>query len=337
MGAFVHPCQTIRKKLPSDSASVCGVFADSVIASRELLVDLPWKWTLIYADEEAGDDPDMCGSTWALRRELEKGDGSKFAPYVRLLLQQDVGIPNAWSGEGLDLLNKVVGPNLVPRDNTRHLEWWESSCHGDPVEDPFGANAALIQVARAVVVHEYGPGGQVHQSRTIMAPYYDLYNHRNGRWHNTLVVAELFQKFQVYARTDIAAGEQIYNSYSNQWAVSEVFRDYGFVEQAPRTWHFDVPEVEDGVSGLYPMKFMVDDDKLLTWIEPAPQPPGPARAFLLSELERLDVVRRWADENREAVGRVPENEASKVWAYHSALSDALRAAEQGLPGRSDEL
>ena len=204
------------------------------------------------------------------------------------------------------------------------------------MEYTFGANAALIQVARAAGVHEYGSGGEVRQYRSIMAPYYDLYNHRNGRWHNTLVEAELFQKFKVYARTDIAAGGQIYNSYSDG-PVSEVFRDYGFVEQAPRTWHFDVPEVEDGVSGLYPMKFMVDDDKLLTWIKPAPQPPGPARAFLLSELERLDVVRRWADENREAVGRVPENEASKVWAYHSALSDALRAAEQGLPGRSDEL
>ena len=58
-------------------------------------------------------------------------------------------------------------------------------------------------------MHKYGSGGEVRQSRTIMSPHYDLYNHRNGQWHNILVVAELFQKFDVYARRDIAAGEKI--------------------------------------------------------------------------------------------------------------------------------
>ena len=114
-----------------------------------------------------------------------------------------------------------------------------------------------------------------------MDPHFDLYNHSNGKWHNTLVVADLFQKFQVYVRTDIAAGEQIFLSYRNE-SILEVFRYYLFVEQAHQTWHFGVSGVEDGVSGLWPMSFMVDNDELFTFIKRAPQLPGPAREFLLS-------------------------------------------------------
>ena len=92
---------------------------------------------------------------------------------------------------------------------------------------------------------------------------------------------------------------------------------------------------EDGVSVLYPMIFMVEDDKLLNWIETVPQFPGPAREFLMLKLERLDVVRIWKNENVEVVGQVPEKEASKVWVYHSALYDLLWAVKQGFPERSD--
>ena len=62
------------------------------------------------------------------------------------------------------------------------------------------------------------------------------------------------------------------------------------MEQEPCTWHFNVPGIEDGVLVLYPMSFIVGDDELLIWIEPEPQPPGPAREFLLSKIEHLDVV-----------------------------------------------
>ena len=50
----VDPRQTIHNEVPSAPASVRGVFADSDIASRYLLVDLMCNATLIYADEEEG-------------------------------------------------------------------------------------------------------------------------------------------------------------------------------------------------------------------------------------------------------------------------------------------
>ena len=99
-------------------------------------------------------------------------------------------------------------------------------------------------------------------------------------------------------------GGQIYHSYSDK-SILEVFRYYVFFYQSPRTWHLDGSGVEDGVSGLYPMRFVVGDDELLTCIEPAPQFPGPDRAFLLSELKILDILRIWLDEKRKAVGQVP--------------------------------
>ena len=93
-------------------------------------------------------------------------------------------------------------------------------------------------------------------------------------------VAEFFQKFQFYTRTEIAAGEHIYLYYSNE-SVLDVFIYYGFVEQAPRTWDLNISGVEDGISVFYPMRFMVDDDEFLTWIETAPQLPGPIRELFI--------------------------------------------------------
>ena len=93
-------------------------------------------------------------------------------------------------------------------------------------------------------------------------------------------VAEFFQKFQFYTRTEIAAGEQIYLYYSNE-SVLDVFIYYGFVEQAPRTWDLNISGVEDGISVFYPMRFMVYNDEFLTCIETAPQLPGPTREFFL--------------------------------------------------------
>ena len=101
VGIFFNPRQNIHNKVPVNPASFCGVFSDSDIASGYLLVDITCKETLIYGNEGAGGYTDKCILTWDLCRDLEKGCGSKSAPYVSLLLQQDMGIPNYWYGEGL--------------------------------------------------------------------------------------------------------------------------------------------------------------------------------------------------------------------------------------------
>ena len=96
------------------------------------------------------------------------------------------------------------------------------------MEDPFCGNSSMILVNQAADVNEYGTVYRVRQSHSIMDPHFGLYNHSNVRCQNTLVVAELFQKFQVYTRMYIVAGGQIYHSYSDE-SDMEVFREYGFV------------------------------------------------------------------------------------------------------------
>ena len=51
VGGFSEPLHTICSEVPGNPSSVHGVFADSDIASGDLLIDLPCKETLIYSDE----------------------------------------------------------------------------------------------------------------------------------------------------------------------------------------------------------------------------------------------------------------------------------------------
>ena len=50
VGVFVDPHHTICKEVPGDPTSVHGIFSNLDIASGDLLVDIFWKDTLIYAD-----------------------------------------------------------------------------------------------------------------------------------------------------------------------------------------------------------------------------------------------------------------------------------------------
>ena len=211
-GGFVDPRQEVRMPYPDDTHSppARGVFATEDISSGDLLLDLPFNDTCIVADASKGDALDKCGTARALRRELALGEESRFAPYVKLLLEQSnkglIGIPNAWSGNSLKLLDAVIGPNLTPTDNRRHLEWWERACAGSTYSDKLGADAALLMVARAVGVHDVSSGvkeGEARRLGTVMAPYYDLYNHRNGLWQNARIDADLLRSYKVFARRDI--------------------------------------------------------------------------------------------------------------------------------------
>eukprot|EP00562_Extubocellulus_spinifer_P004304 CAMPEP_0178516856 /NCGR_PEP_ID=MMETSP0696-20121128/25358_1 /TAXON_ID=265572 /ORGANISM="Extubocellulus spinifer, Strain CCMP396" /LENGTH=428 /DNA_ID=CAMNT_0020147203 /DNA_START=40 /DNA_END=1326 /DNA_ORIENTATION=- len=338
-GGFVDPRQEVRMPYPDDTHSspfVRGVFAKDDISSGDLLLDLPINDTCIVADASQGDTPDQCGTVRALRRELALGEGSRFAPYVKLLLEQSnkglVDIPNAWSGNSLKLLDAVVGPNLAPRDNRRHLEWWERSCAGSTYSDKLGADAALLMVARSAGVYDFSSEvkeGEGRRRGTVMVPYYDLYNHRNGLWQNVRIDADLSRSYKVYARRDIEKGEQIYNHYGE--GTDDLFRDYGFVERTPQLWRFTVPEtVVDGAKhDACPVRFWLDYENsvegsqlALEWVE-RPVSIESANLFFNQERERLMTMKNWYDENSSGLEDIPNGEAEKIWAYHRALSTAL--------------
>lgn len=348
VGGYVDPRQEIRNADPNDSNSLRGIYATEAIQSGDFLLYLPWNATIIAADQTKGDVPDSCGMVRALRRELELGSAkSKYGPYVELLNQQrmqegQIGVPNTWSSAGLDLLAKVVGNNLSPNDVTRHLNWWlskEHGCSGD-LEDQIGVDAAMLMVARAI---ETKTNKNWSHRVSAMAPLYDLYNHRHGTWHNTAVSTRAYVEFTVSARRDISKGEQLYNIYG--YGAADIFRDYGFVEQTPQLWEFQIPadvgeEEEEQEEAIHvgfwvglPNDFdhrgsaeaaMSKDDLVVQWMD------RPDRGsfneertiqFFSLELNRLGIINVEELATKE---NLPVQEGEKILAYHEAVTTAIR-------------
>ena len=81
----------------------------------------------------------------------------------------------------------------------------------------------------------------------FLAPLYDLYNHRNGKYHNTLVKVE--EGESVYHRGQgHNAGEEI----AHGEGTLELFRDYG-LWPLPRVWN------------LASLRFVEDEEGRVTW------------------------------------------------------------------------
>ena len=175
-----------------------------------------------------------CGTVESVAREMKLGESSAFKEYAAYLNAQASGqLPSGWDEASKDLLRKVVGGEshigageIYPDEPTEWLDYdWYTDCKGDRSDD-VSAKAALLVVQRS--------------DDEKMIPVYDMYNHRNGRWHNTVTATTTGKDHVTRASRDIAAGEQIYNSYNFckecggrrlGYGTGEIFRDYGFVDQ----------------------------------------------------------------------------------------------------------
>merc|ERR1711937_768618 len=92
------------------------------------------------------------------------------------------------------------------------------------------------------------------QELGAMVPVIDSFNHRNGRWHNTVASWVLHDGYTVSAKRDIVAGEQLYISYHDvEFGAPRIFEQYGFVEQTPALWWLDA----DGMR----YRFVIMDDE----------------------------------------------------------------------------
>ena len=201
--------QHVRRENPGDPSSAIGVFAAEDISEGEILFSLPWD-AMINDQRPAGtndsDAPDEgaieCNTVRNLIDEMKLGNESKYSPYVEYLMNQRPGqLPSAWSTEGKSLLFEVLGgTNTLPPKHP--YQWisddWYRGCNGG--SDPLEENAAMLVVQRA--------------EDDLMIPLYDMYNHRNGKYHNTINHRVEGKEFYMTASRDIAKGDQIYNSYN---------------------------------------------------------------------------------------------------------------------------
>ena len=201
--------QHVRRELPGDPNSAIGVFAAEDISEGEILFSLPWN-AMINNQRAVGandsDAPDEgaieCNTVRNLIDEMKLDNESKYAPYVKYLMDQRPGqLPSAWSTEGKSLFFEVLGgTNTLPPKHPYH--WisndWHRGCKGG--SDPLEESAAMLVVQRA--------------EDDLMIPLYDMYNHRNGLYHNTINHRVEGKEFYMTASRDISEGEQIYNSYN---------------------------------------------------------------------------------------------------------------------------
>ena len=148
-----------------------------------------------------------CGTVRSVAKEMQLGEKSEdFGPYAAYLNAQAEGqLPSAWSPAGKKLLQDLVGGEpkgtiIPPTEPSQWLEYdWHNRCKGFP-EDTLSNKAALLVVQRS---DDY-----------LMIPGYDLFNHRNGAWLNTMTQTMEGQHQITTATKTIEKGEQIYISYN---------------------------------------------------------------------------------------------------------------------------
>jgi hypothetical protein len=333
-GGFMDPRQSIRHEVPTDPTTIRGVFAEAPIAEGELLLRVPWELCIAPTEEESQRTSSqcMCDTEKNVREALLQGNASMHGPYAHIMRAKEMELPNLWSAEERALLVRLLGDELPPKPQrlTTHLDWWTGACNGD-LNDQLAVHSILLVVTRGVEVHGFS---QDPPARSIMAPIYDLYNHRNGVWLNTRVRAGAARDFEMYASKDIAAGEQLYNSYGS--GSDELFVTYGFTEQYPQQWAFDVDVNDDGSTQR--VQFTLDASENAKGQENLGAPLTVAwEGQSFQSVPSLDVVAaleallgrlksRRADEGIDAFAGNESPHFGLIKAYISAVQTALESA-----------
>ena len=151
-----------------------------------------------------------------------------------------------------------------------------------------------------------------------MVPFWDSYNHRNGKWHNTQMTADEEAPFVMKASTLIRAGQQIYNSYGK--GTQRILIQYGFVEDFPQTWEMCGENIEVDVD-----QDIASDMSRSTRVAVRAGALSLAVRSCLSDLA-AELKDRTANETRPLQRRAPGTGEALAWAYQDAAAQAVEAA-----------
>ena len=256
-----------------------------------------------------------------LKQELELGDNSRYAPFIRYLQQERRGqLPATYSDKGKELYREIVGYQEQTGYSWLPLasgvDWIEYYFHGrcfDP-SDKAHEHALALTVQRGW--------------DSVLIPIYDLLNHDNGKKNtdNTSVFGQ--PSLHVKASEAIPQGGEIFGSYNqcndcegimDIWGTPEILRDFGFVEAYPHRFYmhdrdiaFEV-DTMDGKPGRYTVKWLAEED-----------PNDDQITFMDYQRERL--VRMLSSGRLDSFqSKVPEHEFKTLKQYHHALMTALDA------------
>mmetsp|Transcript_24997 Transcript_24997/g.70162 ORF Transcript_24997/g.70162 Transcript_24997/m.70162 type:complete len:472 (+) Transcript_24997:145-1560(+) len=350
--AFLSDNIAIRRFDDNDPESPRGVFATEDIAADEPLFSIPWDIVmkpepvvLLKNDGSGGgnsaetmDGTGKCQMILTLYDEMIKPDATPFVKSMKPQKQRHRAIPTLWSHSGKKYLSRIVYNSLLPTrediyNHEHDLFWDECSEHlGLPVWEEFAEgnmenaeykydyetliDAWFMQATRADV--------------DILVPYYSMINHSNGRRHNTVETSVVGKHISAKASRKIAKGEQIYISYSHcercslrgdGYSTGDIFLDYGFVEEYPRTFFFDW----DSSLRLF---FQVDRTETTgaldaTFLAPLDQK---AMTFMTSELQYLMRLKVMLSDAESSSSSNDDYHMDALPPHEKAASDELHDA-----------
>jgi hypothetical protein len=153
-GGLYHDAQEFRREITEDGKSIAGVFATRDIAKGSILAKIPWN--LVIPSDDLDESGQLCcGLVTRLKRELQLGAASQFAPYIDYVSKLPVAsIPTMWSEMGKKLVLELTGSDspkdeLPPSDPLQWMEHdWFPQCGGS-WKDTLGIQAAIIVITRS--------------------------------------------------------------------------------------------------------------------------------------------------------------------------------------------
>ena len=168
----------------------------------------------------------------------------------------------------------------------------------------------------------------------MLIPLFDMMNHRNGHWYNTISnEVHNGEPVVIKARRDIKAREKIYNSYNmcidcggrfTDYGTPEILRDYGFIEEYPQTWIFEEADVAFCIDEVFNAKGNGTGEYEVTeWIEGIP---------LDEDMEEIqDIYLEQIQDTKDILflerdPEVPEHEWLTVKNYLDAMEFAIEIA-----------
>jgi hypothetical protein len=320
-GGFVDSRQEIRSLFPDVPNSPKGVFAKERIEKGDLLLSVPWKLLIRAEMDEEQEIPGDFVDDWRcklvdnLAREMALGDDSHFAPYVHYLNGQERGqILGDFSHVAQSMLEEITSftiPSFYLEAQTS-AESLRAMCGRD---DDIAVHAYVLMEQRS--------------EDDLMIPYYDMYNHRNGRWLNTWINLVDGDRYDVIARHTIEAGQEIFNSYNQcnkcqakahsfTSGTPHILDLYGFTESYPQRWaigedlYFDIDE-EVGTGKL-----------VISWSNMEDVPVEQDVNILENMITTLkDIGERYKTKGMESYPEMTQSEWDTIWSFYDALLVAL--------------
>mmetsp|Transcript_37445 Transcript_37445/g.78987 ORF Transcript_37445/g.78987 Transcript_37445/m.78987 type:complete len:395 (-) Transcript_37445:37-1221(-) len=214
----------------AEKDGIRGIEAFADIEEGTELLFCPWNLVIGSSslDNQMQKGDGMCKVVEEMAREIGLGIDSLWFPYLDHIGGQR--LPADWSSEAL-LELQGLSPS---QDATRHLRWFDQQCYGEL--DVAAKRSLVAFISRA--------------SEIGMVPIYDLLNHHNGKRNAKLSLTEEGVQLLVVGGR-IAKGEEIYLSYGLNTA-SNMYRDYGFVEEWPTAWNFQTADGNNFAFMLFP-------------------------------------------------------------------------------------